>query len=112
MLREFHERYDKPVFVSETGIEGDARPHWLRYVAGETAAAIQAGVPVDGICLYPILNHPGWDNDRHCPCGLFDYARADGAREAYQPLLDEIEHWQGVFEGQGRYELSLTRREA
>ena len=52
--------------------------------------AIAEGVPVEGLCLYPILNHPGWDDDRHCYNGLFDYADAIGHREAFGPLADEI----------------------
>jgi beta-glucosidase/6-phospho-beta-glucosidase/beta-galactosidase len=32
MLREVHERYRRPLFIAETGIEDDARPAWLRYV--------------------------------------------------------------------------------
>jgi len=54
-------------------------------------AAREAGVPVEGICLYPIANHPGWDDDRHCYNGLFDYPDANCHREIYQPLAQEIE---------------------
>jgi hypothetical protein len=56
----------------------------------EVFSAIAAGVPVAGICLYPILNHPGWDDDRHCYNGMFDYADAAGARDVFQPLADEL----------------------
>lgn len=56
----------------------------------EVLTAISAGVPVEGICLYPIVNHPGWDDDRHCHNGLFDYADASGQRPVYRPLADEI----------------------
>ena len=59
------------------------RPAWLRYMAREVFTAIAAGVPVEGICLYPILNHPGWDDDRHCYNGMFDYADAYGRREVF-----------------------------
>jgi hypothetical protein len=91
MLQEVHERYRRPLFVAETGIEDAARPAWLRYMCREVLMALEAGVPVDGLCLYPILNHPGWDDDRHCHNGLFDYADAEGRREVYQPLADEVE---------------------
>jgi beta-glucosidase/6-phospho-beta-glucosidase/beta-galactosidase len=90
MLREVHERYRKPLFVAETGIEDDTRPAWLRYMCKEVFSAIAEGVPVDGICLYPIVNHPGWDDDRHCYNGLFDYADAAGDRAVYAPLAAEV----------------------
>jgi beta-glucosidase/6-phospho-beta-glucosidase/beta-galactosidase len=89
MLQEVYERYRRPIFIAETGIEDDTRPAWLRYICKEVLTAMTAGVPVEGICLYPILNHPGWDDDRHCHNGMFDYADAAGRREVYQPLADE-----------------------
>lgn len=90
MLREVHARYRRPLFVAETGIEDDTRPAWLRYMCKEVFGAMVAGVPVEGVCLYPILNHPGWDDDRHCHNGLFDYADAAGERAVYQPLAAEV----------------------
>jgi hypothetical protein len=71
----------------------------LRYICREVQAAIQQGVPVQGICLYPILNHPGWDDDRHCHNGLWDYADPSGHRDAYAPLAEELKQQQVLFEG-------------
>ena len=51
-------------------IEGAARPAWLRMILAEVDAAIALGVPVEGVCLYPVLDHPGWDDGRYCPNGL------------------------------------------
>ena len=89
MLQEVYERYHRPIFVAETGIEDDTRPAWLRYICKEVLTAMAAGVPVEGVCIYPILNHPGWDDDRHCYNGMFDYADAAGNREVYEPLAAE-----------------------
>jgi hypothetical protein len=71
LLREAHERYGRPMLLSETGAEGTARASWLHYVGLETRAARRAGVPLEAVCLYPILDYPGWDNDRTCEVGLF-----------------------------------------
>jgi hypothetical protein len=90
ILGEVYARYQRPLFVSETGTENEDRPSWLAYIAQETRAAMELGVPVQGICLYPILNHPGWDDDRHCFNGLWDYPTPSGDREIYQPLADEV----------------------
>ncbi len=70
ILAEAYARYGRPMLIAETGIEGDRRATWIAYVAGEASAAIAAGVPLEGVCLYPILNHPGWDDDRDCQNGL------------------------------------------
>jgi beta-glucosidase/6-phospho-beta-glucosidase/beta-galactosidase len=90
LLQETFEHYRKPLFIAETGIEDDTRPAWLRYLCNEVFAAIANGVPVQGVCLYPILNHPGWEDERHCYNGLFDYADDSGQREVYEPLAAEL----------------------
>lgn len=89
MLQEVYGRYRRPIFIAETGIEDDTRAAWLRYIFKEVLTAMTAGVPVEGVCIYPILNHPGWDDDRHCYNGMFDYADQAGKREPYLPLVDE-----------------------
>ncbi len=90
MLCEFYERHRLPLFIAETGIEDDERAGWFRYVCDEVKTAIEKGVPVLGICLYPIVNHPGWDDDRHCKNGLWCYPNERGEREIYEPLAEEI----------------------
>ena len=83
--------------VAETGTEGGHRAEWLAYIGTETRAAIRAGVPVEGICLYPIVNHPGWDNDRHCENGLLEKDFIGGQRGVHGPLAEEIARQQKLF---------------
>ena len=90
ILAEYRDRYNKPILIAETGIEDDERPEWFRYVAEQIAIAREKGVDIRGICLYPICNHPGWADDRHCHNGLWDYADEKGEREIYSPLAEEI----------------------
>lgn len=90
ILGEFYERYRRPLLIAETGIEDDARPEWFRYIFEQTRIAQSNGIPLEGICLYPIVNHPGWDDDRHCKNGLWCYPNETGEREIYQPLAEEI----------------------
>jgi len=90
MLGDLYRRHGKPVFISETGIEANRRPEWLAYIADEVVLALENGIPVEGVCLYPIVNHPGWADDRHCHNGLWDYCNDSGHREIYNPLADEL----------------------
>jgi hypothetical protein len=90
MLQEVWNRYHRPIFISETGTEDDERADWFRYIGGEVLQAQASGVPVHGICWYPILNHPGWEDDRHCCNGLLDYADEHGNRPVHQPLAEAI----------------------
>jgi len=98
ILAETYARYGRPIFVAETGIEGDARADWLRTITGEVNAAIAMGVPVEGVCLYPILDHPGWDDERYCPNGLLAHSIDPAARVADPALAAVVDE----FWGQGR----------
>ena len=98
IVQEVYQRYQRPLFVAETGIENEARPAWLRYIGSEVRAAIMSGTPIEGICLYPILNHPGWEDDRHCHNGLWDYTNDSGEREIYIPLAEELGKQMTEFE--------------
>ena len=101
MLREVWEKYRRPMFIAETGIEGHLRPVWLRYIGREVRAAAALGVPIEGVCLYPVLDHPGWDDDRHCPNGLWGYPEGSGAREIESSYAAELARQQAILEGRG-----------
>ena len=97
LLLELATRYGRPIFLAETGTEGDARAEWLRYVGDEVATARARGAAVEGVCLYPIVNHPGWTNHRHCHNGLWDYPSPRGEREIHAPLAEELRRQQARF---------------
>jgi beta-glucosidase/6-phospho-beta-glucosidase/beta-galactosidase len=97
MLVEMAERYQKPVFISETGAEGTGRPAWLHYVCDEVREAQRRGAEVEGICLYPVTAYPGWDNSRHCDSGLLSTIGSDGSRHVYEPLYEELERQRALF---------------
>ena len=86
ILLEYQKRYNRPILIAETGIEDDERADWFSFVWQEA----KKGVQPEGICLYPIANHPGWEDERHCHNGLWDYPDDNGFREVHQPLADEI----------------------
>ena len=90
LLAETYARYGRPLFVAETGTEGDERPAWLAHVAAEIREARRLGVPVEGVCLYPVLDHPGWDDDRPCPNGLLHTLPGGHRRAADQAYASEL----------------------
>ena len=46
---------------------------WLNEVARECRLAIDRGVPLEGVCLYPILDRFDWEDCTHWHnSGLFD----------------------------------------
>jgi beta-glucosidase/6-phospho-beta-glucosidase/beta-galactosidase len=99
LLREWADRFERPILIAETGIEGSARPAWLRWVCDEVRRASEQGLDVQGICLYPIVNHPGWTNNRHCHNGLWDYPDEAGNRPLYAPLAKELRRQMRLFAG-------------
>lgn len=86
MLAEIHRRYERPLLIAETGAEGGERVAWFNYVSAQVEQALMRGVPVEAICWYPLLDYPGWENDRYCPAGVFGYADAEGNRQTFEPL--------------------------
>jgi beta-glucosidase/6-phospho-beta-glucosidase/beta-galactosidase len=70
MLVELWQRFRRPILITETGAEGGADVGWLGYMASELRQAQREGVEIVGMCLYPVMDYPGWDDDRHCRCGL------------------------------------------
>lgn len=98
ILAETYHRYQRPLFIAETGAEGEHRAPWLRYVSDEVAGAQASGVPLGGICVYPITDYPGWDNDRHCPTGLLGFADQAGRRPVHEELAAEILRQNDRFE--------------
>jgi hypothetical protein len=97
MLIEVYERYRRPLLIAETGTELRKRARWLRYVGEQSRIAMASGVPLHGICLYPILNHPGWADDRHCHNGLWDYGDREGRRAICRSLAAELKRQQQLF---------------
>lgn len=77
LLREVYERYHRPSFVSETSHIGSGRAEWLREMSDEVCLALDAGVPLEGVCLYPIVDRPDWDDPEHWHnSGLWDVERS------------------------------------
>lgn len=98
ILGEYYARYRRPLLIAETGIEDDERAGWFRYICEQAEIAAGNNIPLEGICLYPILNHPGWDDNRHCHNGLWCYADDFGIRDIYRPLAEEIAVQKEKFE--------------
>jgi beta-glucosidase/6-phospho-beta-glucosidase/beta-galactosidase len=73
MLTDAYLRYQKPLFLSETGHFGQGRAQWIREIALECSIAIAKGIPLLGACIYPVTDRPDWDDlSSYSDCGIFD----------------------------------------
>jgi hypothetical protein len=90
LLQEAYGRYKKPIALTETSHPGEHRPNWIEFISNECVAALQMGIPLWGICLYPVIDRPDWDHldrDWH-HSGLWDAdLSSDGPprRVLYEP---------------------------
>jgi hypothetical protein len=73
LLMEAYVRYQRPIALTETSHSGIDRPKRINYVAKECADILEQGVPLWGVCLYPIIDRPDWDHLHpwHCS-GIWD----------------------------------------
>jgi hypothetical protein len=73
LLAGLYQRYQRPICLGETSHFGSGRARWVREIGNEIAAALRAGVPVEGVCLYPVIDRPDWEDANHWHnSGLFD----------------------------------------
>ncbi len=93
LLRAAYQRYRRPFALTETSHPGIDRPQWLRMIAEECAAVLREGLPLQGICLYPIIDRPDWDHlDQWHRSGLWDadLSRPGPARVLHQPSAEAL----------------------
>lgn len=93
LLAEVYDRYNRPLLIAETSHFGAGRARWIAEVTDEVARAREARVPVEGICIYPIIDRPDWDDLQHWHnSGLWDLRPAVGPgseRRLERVLCDE-----------------------
>ena len=102
LLQETWQRYQLPIVVAETSHVGDNRAAWLAEMAAQTLAARQQGVSVQGMCLYPAVDRPCWNNLSHWHrSGLWDNLQDDTAsappavpRRLAGAYARALGHWQ------------------
>lgn len=93
LVRLVWQRYSTEILITETTHINECRPGWLRYVADEAQALLEEGVPLRGVCLYPILGMPEWHSQEWSPMGLWDLVQTQGQlqREVCEPMLRELQ---------------------
>ncbi len=103
LLAEAARRYGRPLLVAETSHFGVGRAPWLREIAAEVRAALDGGVPVEAVCLYPILDRPDWEDPGHWHnSGLWDLvSEPDGRlkRVLNEPYAEEFRRARELLPG-------------
>jgi len=97
LLQEAYQRYQKPIFVSETGHFGSGRVEWLNEIAAECLLAKKKGVDLRGICIYPVTDRPDWDDlTKYSECGIWDLDE-NSNRIPHQEYINDLVKLQPNF---------------
>jgi beta-glucosidase/6-phospho-beta-glucosidase/beta-galactosidase len=99
LIRSVYERYGGDLIISETSHWGVHRARWIHEVADEAESLFDAGVPLGGICIYPIIGMFDWHGPRQwMPMGLWDCDSERGMRRlVHRPMLDALARVQARF---------------
>ena len=90
-------RYRRPTIVAETsGLEG-GRDEWLNDVVHESLAAVNRGVDLHAICMFPAVDMPDWHSGDWLHNGIADVELLpSGAlmRKPFVPYVEALHAWQ------------------
>jgi len=88
LIAEVYRRYHRPIFVGETSHVGSGRAEWLREMTTEVCLAIEGGIPIEAVCLYPIIDRFDWDDPTHWHnSGLWDLV--SDVDDCYRRVLND-----------------------
>ena len=65
----------------------------------ESLKAINAGVDLHGVCLYPFVDVPDWWSQKWAQIGIYDVAdKKLLERVPVDPYIAELRHWQKTLD--------------
>jgi hypothetical protein len=96
LLQRIWDRYHRPMIIGETSGLGDGRPDWLRDVMNESMAAVNLGMDLHGVCLFPGVDMPDWHTGDWLHIGISDLVpfEQDLSRVPHEPYIAELRRWQ------------------
>jgi hypothetical protein len=99
LLSKMWQRYRCPMIIAETSGLHDGREEWLKDVMEEALAAVDEGIDLHGICLFPAVDMPDWHTGEWLHNGLCDLVDEGGElrRVPCQPYIDELRRWQRLL---------------
>ena len=93
------ERYHRPIIIGETSGYQDRRAEWLRMTMEESLKAINAGVDLHGVCLYPFVDLPDWFNGNWAKIGIYDVSDKESfERVPCDAYIEELRRWQKLLD--------------
>ena len=125
LLKFAWDRYHRPLIIGETSGHQDHRAEWLCMTMEESMKALNSGIDLQGVCLYPCVDIPDWQTDEWAKIGIFDIEDRETCERIpcdsyieelrrWQKCLDQAEHIESDSFGNkwGRVELDEVRQHA
>jgi beta-glucosidase/6-phospho-beta-glucosidase/beta-galactosidase len=99
LLSRIHARYQRPMIIAETSGLNHGRKDWLKDVMEEALAAVDQGIDLHGVCLFPAVDMPDWHTGEWLHNGLCDVVDEGGVlqRRPFEPYIDELHRWQRLL---------------
>jgi beta-glucosidase/6-phospho-beta-glucosidase/beta-galactosidase len=96
LLKLVWERYRRPLIIGETSGMHDGRAAWLKDVTEESLAAVNDGMDLHGICLFPAVDMPDWHTGEWLHNGICDVQDCEGdlRRIPSENYVNELRRWQ------------------
>ncbi|HSI73424.1 MAG TPA: family 1 glycosylhydrolase, partial [Fimbriimonas sp.] len=99
MLQLAWDRYHLPIVISETSGFQDQRAEWLRMTMEESMKALNNGIDLQGVCLYPLIDIPDWNSGEWAKIGVFDIDDKETCeRIPVEPYIAELHRWQQILD--------------
>ncbi len=97
LLEEGWAKYKRPCIIAETSGLFGGRADWLNDIVCESLAAVNRGVDLHGICLFPAVDMTDWHNGKWLHMGIADVEQLpDGSlmRKPFLPYVEALRRWQ------------------
>jgi hypothetical protein len=96
LMHRVWERYQRPMIIGETSGMKEGRAAWLNDVMEEALAAVEQGMDLHGICLFPAVDMPDWHTGEWLNNGLMDVMPIGESlqRVPFPPYVEALRHWQ------------------
>ena len=97
LIFESWDKYRRPCIVAETSGLSGGRPQWLDDIVCESLSAVNRGVDLHGLCLFPAVDMTDWHNGKWLHMGIADVEELpSGAlmRKLFLPYTEALRRWQ------------------
>jgi beta-glucosidase/6-phospho-beta-glucosidase/beta-galactosidase len=93
------QRYRRPMLIGETSGLADGRDAWLKDVMEESLAAVDRGIDLHGLCLFPGVDMPDWHTGQWLHNGICDLVpeQNDLRRVLDTAYVEELRRWQRLL---------------